>query len=203
MQFSFAGKTAMMQEISTKILPVKSARGFRHSITGILLAVSALLPFPASSAPFSFYALPYTFTDDQARTVRLSEWRGKPMILTMEYSNCRFMCTTTFSKLKAIQAAADQQKLQIDFMIVSLDPKNDTPRAWQQYRVSREVDRGNWHLLTGSEATTKEFAALIGIKYWYYDEHILHDFKIVRLNANGGIEKEITDYGEEPEYLLK
>jgi hypothetical protein len=35
------------------------------------------------------------------------------------------------------------------------------------------------------------------------DEHILHDFKIVRLNAKGEIEKELTDYGDEPEYLLK
>jgi len=35
------------------------------------------------------------------------------------------------------------------------------------------------------------------------DEHILHDFKIVRLNANGEIEKEITDYGDEPDYLLQ
>ena len=169
----------------------------------ILLAVAALLPCTASCTPFSFYDLPYAFTDDQARTVQLSEWRGKPMILTMEYSNCRFMCTTTFSKLKAIQTAADRQQLQIDFMIVSLDPKNDTPRAWQQYRVSREVDRSNWHLLTGSEATTKKFAAQIGIEYWSMDAHILHDFKIVRLNANGEIEKEITDYGTEPQYLLK
>jgi cytochrome oxidase Cu insertion factor (SCO1/SenC/PrrC family) len=169
----------------------------------ILFAVSALLSSQAGAAPLSFYALPHTFTDDQARTVRLSEWRGKPMILTMEYSNCRFMCTTTFSKMKAIQAAADRKNLQIDFMIVSLDPKNDTPQAWRQYRISREVERDNWHLLTGSEATTKEFAALIGIKYWTMDEHILHDFKIVRLNANGEIEKEITDYGDEPESLLK
>jgi len=67
--------------------------------------------------------------------------------------------------------------------------KRYTP-AWQQYRISREVDRSNWHLLTG-------------IKYWTMDEHILHDFKIVRLNANGEIEKEITDYGDEPEYLLQ
>jgi protein SCO1 len=169
----------------------------------ILLAVAALLPCPVWCAPFNFYALPDAFTNDQARTVHLSEWRGKPLILTMEYSSCRFMCTTTFSKLKAIQAAADQQNIQIDFMIVSLDPKNDTPQAWRQYRVSREVDRSNWHLLTGSEATTKEFAALLGIKYWTMDEHILHDFKIVRLNARGEIEKEITDYGDEPESLLK
>jgi protein SCO1 len=193
----------MTQEISTGTISRKSPQNLPRAVTGILLAIAALLPCPAGCAPFSFYTLPNPFTDDQARIVHLSEWRGKPMILTMEYSSCRFMCTTTFSKLKAIQAAADQEKLQIDFMIVSLDPKNDTPQAWQQYRISREVERSNWHLLTGSESTTKEFATLIGIKYWTMDEHILHDFKIVRLNANGEIEKEITDYGDDPDSLLK
>lgn len=193
----------MMQEISTEILPVKAARGFRHAITAILFAAAALLSGHAGSAPLDFYALPYTFTDDQARTVHLSEWRGKPLILTMEYSECRFMCTTTFSKLRSIQTAADQLKIPIDFVIVSLDPKNDTPEAWRQYKKSREVDRSNWHMLTGTEAVTKEFSRLIGIKYWYMDEHILHDFKIVRLNAQGQIEKEITDYSEDADYLLK
>jgi protein SCO1/2 len=125
------------------------------------------------------------------------------LILTMEYSNCRFMCTTTFSKMKAIQEAADQKKLQIDFMIVSLDPNNDTPQAWRQYRISREVDRNNWHLLTGSEDTTKKFASLVGIKYWQVDDHILHDFKIVRLNAEGEIEKSIVDFDDEPDSLLQ
>lgn len=179
--------------------PVRNVSGY---ITKILFAIAALISCTAWCLPFSFYALPYAFTNDQARPVHLSEWRGKPLILTMEYSNCRFMCTTAFSKLKAIQAAADRKKLQIDFMIVSLDPKNDTPEAWQQYRISRDVNRSNWHLLTGSEAVMKDFAALVGIKYWYYDEHILHDFKIVRLNAQGEIEKEITDYSDEPDYLL-
>jgi protein SCO1 len=193
----------MTQEISSEILPKKSARSLPHAMKIILLAIATLAPYPAWCAPFSFYTVPYSFTDDRAQTVHLSEWRGKPLILTMEYSNCRFMCTTTFSKLKAIQAAADQKKLQLDFMIISLDPKNDTPQAWRQYRISRDVDRSNWHLLTGSEVTTKEFAALIGIKYWYMDEHILHDFKIVRLNAKGEIEKMITDYGDKPDSLLQ
>jgi len=72
-------------------LPSKSARTFSCAITGILLAVSALLPCPAWCTPFSFYALLYSFTDDQAKSVQLPEWCGKPMILTMEYSSCRFM----------------------------------------------------------------------------------------------------------------
>jgi cytochrome oxidase Cu insertion factor (SCO1/SenC/PrrC family) len=193
----------MNREARTGMSPGNSARSFPRILAGVVFAISALMSSPAWSAPFSFYTLPFSFTDDQSKTVQLSEWRGKPMIITMEYSNCRFMCTTTFSKMKAIQAAADQKKLQIDFMIVSLDPKNDTPQAWHQYRVSREVDRSNWHMLTGTEAITKEFANLIGIKYWSMDEHILHDFKIVRLNAKGEIEKSITDYGDEPDYLLQ
>jgi protein SCO1/2 len=176
--------------------------GITQNSMKAILFVLILMSYPAWCAPFSFYTVPYPFTNDRAQTVHLSEWRGKPLILTMEYSNCRFMCTTTFSKLKAIQAAADQQKLQIDFMIISLDPKNDTPQAWQQYRISRDINRSNWHLLTGSEITTQKFADLIGIKYWYMDEHILHDFKIVRLNAQGEIEKALTDYGDDPDSLL-
>jgi protein SCO1/2 len=180
-----------------------SAQGVQHAITGILLAIAALLPGPAWSAETSFYELPNTFTNDQGRVLHLSEWRGKPMILTMEYSSCRFMCSTTFSQLKELQAAADKKKIPIDFVIVSLDPDNDTPEAWRQYRRTKEVERSNWHLLTGSRAATKEFAALLGMKYWKMDENILHDFKVVRLNAKGEIEKEITEYGVEPEYLLK
>jgi cytochrome oxidase Cu insertion factor (SCO1/SenC/PrrC family) len=173
----------------------------RNSMKAILFVL--ILSHPAWCAPFNFYQVPYAFTNDHAQIVHLSDWRGKPLILTMEYSNCRFMCTTTFSKLKAIQALADQKKLQIDFMIISLDPKNDTPQAWQQYRISRGIDRNNWYLLTGSEITTKEFADLIGIKYWYMDEHILHDFKIVRLNAQGEIESSLTEYGDAPDVLLR
>jgi protein SCO1 len=174
-----------------------------RAIAGMLIALAASMSGPAWCAPFSFYSLPYSFIDDQAKTVQLSEWRGKPMIVTMEYSNCRFMCTTTFSKMRAIQAAADNRKIQIDFVIVSLDPKNDTPQAWRQYKISREVDRPNWHMLTGTDDITREFSRYIGIKYWSMDEHILHDFKIVRLNAQGEIEKEITDYSDEPDTLLQ
>lgn len=172
-------------------------------VPALLLVIATLLPCAAYCAPFSFYALPDLFTDDHAETVHFSAWRGKPVILAMEYSNCRFMCTITFTQLKDIQTAADEKNMPIDFVVVSLDPKNDTPAAWRDYKVRRGVNRDNWHLLSGSEATTKKIAGLLGIRYWYMGEHLLHDFKVVRLNAAGEIEKEITVYGKEPDYLLK
>ena len=193
----------MGQEINDQALAKKAAWRLPNMMKAILLAFATLAPLPAWCVPLSLYSVPYAFTNDRSETVHLSEWRGKPLILTMEHSNCRFQCSVTFSKLKAIQTLADQKNLKIDFMIISLDPKNDTPQAWRQYRISREVDRSNWHLLTGSEATTKVIADLLGIKYWFMEEHVFHDFKIVRLNANGEIEKTITDYGDEPDSLLQ
>ncbi|MEW6314064.1 MAG: hypothetical protein AB1513_08510 [Pseudomonadota bacterium] len=69
--------------------------------------------------------------------------------------------------------------------------------------ASRGIERDNWHLLTGSDTTTKEFAALVGIKYWYTARHSLHDLKIVRLNGDGVITGEITEYDIDPGYLLQ
>jgi cytochrome oxidase Cu insertion factor (SCO1/SenC/PrrC family) len=194
---------AMAPEMDNEALAKKTAWQFPYAMRAILLVLASLLPFPAWCAPISFYSVPYPFINDRGETVHLSDWRGKPMILTMEHSTCRFSCSISISKLKTIQALADQKNLKIDFMIISIDPRNDTPETWRQFRVSRDEQRSNWHLLTGTEATTKQFANLIGINYWYMEEHVFHDFKIVRLNANGEIEKMITDYDDDPETLLK
>jgi cytochrome oxidase Cu insertion factor (SCO1/SenC/PrrC family) len=194
---------AMALEMNNETFAKKEAWHFRYAMGAILLFLASLLPLPAWCAPISFYSVPYPFVNDRGETVHLSDWRGKPMILTMEHSTCRFSCSISISKLKTIQALADQKKLNIDFMIISIDPRNDTPETWRQFRASRDEERSNWHLLTGDETTTRLFADLIGIKYWYMEDHVFHDFKIVRLNAKGEIEKMITDYDDDPEILLK
>lgn len=149
------------------------------------------------------YGVSPIFTDDKGRSVRLSDWRGKPVILTMEYANCRFICSITLQKLREIQEAADKQGKNIDFLIVSIDPENDTPEAWTQYRKSRGLERGNWYFLTAGVRETKSFAALLGIKYWFYDEHLMHDFRIVRLDDGGRVVKMIDAYDAKPDELLR
>ncbi|MGA9665451.1 MAG: SCO family protein [Gallionella sp.] len=193
----------MTQKISSGATPRDSANRFRRAMPTILLMLACAAPFAALGLPLNLYSVPDSLVNDRNETVHLSDWRGKPLILTMEHSNCRFSCSVTFSKLKSIQTLADQKNIKIDFMIISVDPRNDTPAAWRQYRKSRDVERNNWHLLTGSEAATKVIANLLGIKYWYMDEHVFHDFKILRLNAQGQVVKEITDYSDEPGPMLQ
>jgi protein SCO1/2 len=146
------------------------------------------------AAASSLYDLPVAFTDDHGRTVRLADWRGRDTLITMEYANCRFVCSITLQRLKDVQAAADRSGRRIDFLIISLDPKNDTPAEWTRYRTTRDLDRPNWHFLTASVADTPGVARQLGINYWMYLEHIMHDFRLLRVDAAGAVVKTMETY---------
>lgn len=140
------------------------------------------------------YRIGLPFTDDRGRQVTLQEWLGRPAILTMEYANCRFLCSITLQRLKDVQAAADKANRPFDFIVISIDPKNDTPEAWTRYRRLRELDRANWRFLTASVKATPGLARQLGVRYWLYDEHIMHDFRLLRLNEAGEIVKVMDSY---------
>ena len=152
-----------------------------------LLAAAALLPVvrgvPAETA--SAYGLALRFVDDRGQPRELAEWRGRPVVITMAYGACRSVCTTTLRTLDALQAAADRRSIALDFVIASIDPAEDTPQAWADYRRARGLMRANWTFLSGTPAATRVLAHFLGIRVWRYDEHVMHDMRIVRLGPDG------------------
>jgi protein SCO1 len=160
---------------------------------GLFSAVSGLsFGVLAAEAPNSLYNLAARWTDDSGKSVSLNEWKGKPVIITMAYSTCRKTCSITLRKLEVLQAALDRNKQDAEIVIVSYDPKNDTPRTWSEYRKQRGLQRNNWHFLTGDRQGTTSLSRMLGLAdFWSYDGHILHDFKISVLNRSGVIEKQI------------
>lgn len=168
-----------------------------------LALVWALCGGLAHADGFSVYRLATPFVDDRGQTVTLQAWTGRPAIVTMEYSNCRFICSITLQRLKEVQAAADQARREFDFIVLSIDPKNDTPEAWTRYRKTRELDRDNWRFLTASVGDTPGLARRLGVHYWLYDEHIMHDFRLLRLNEAGEIIKVMDAYDADPHEFVR
>ncbi len=160
---------------------------FQHLLSATLLSAAALLPaLPAQAAGTSLYAPAMHWTEDTGQVVSLDQWRGKLVLITMAYSTCRRTCTVTLKKLEQLQLDLDKQKRPVEIVIVSYDPKNDTPQTWAQYRQERHLNRANWHFLTGNEKDTKQLSHLLGLAdFWSYDGHVLHDFKITILNPGG------------------
>lgn len=167
----------------------------------IWLALAITCAGSAQAQP-SLYTSGETWVDEDGQQVRLAQWRGKPTIIAMEYSACRFICSVYWRRLQQIQREADRRGLDLQFVILSIDPEHDSPAGWREYRKARDLSRRNWHFLTTSRPTTTRVAALLGVRWWYDEDHLMHDFKVVRVDAEGRIAGAVTTYDESIESLL-
>ncbi len=129
--------------------------------------------------------------DEHGAVVQLSQWRGKTVLLTMAYPTCREVCSYALHRLEELQRSADRADTPIEVVVISYDPKIGAG-TWSIYRRHHHLDRTNWHFLTGSVAGTRQFAKALQFPYWRYDEHLVHDFKLLVIGPDGEIAKTLN-----------
>ncbi len=175
-----------------------------HITRRMLLGGLGSLGWPALATPAlqaasgpCVWELPGSWEDDQGGHVAMAEWRGRPALLTLAYGACRRICSTSLRLLQEAQQDADARNLALSVIVVSLDPRVDTPAAWREFRSEHRLQRPNWHFLAGTAAQTHRIAELLEMKYWVYDDHVLHDLRIAAVNASGHIVARI-DWVDEP-----
>ena len=148
------------------------------------------------------YQLPLTWQDDMGKSVRLQNFIGKPTVLVMSYGACKKICSTSIFRMEQMQTIIDRNKMDVQFVVVGLDPKNDRPEDWRQFRQDRKLTRINWYFLSGSPNDIKSLAGNLGINYWIYHDHVVHDFVITLLDADGNILQKMVNGGESLDRFL-
>ena len=169
----------------TRLLP--SSTVVRRWAAALGLALAAAAGQAQTVGAASAYGLDLNFVDDHGAPRALAEWRDRPVVIAMAYGACRSVCSSTLRTLEAVQSAADRKGVAIDVVVVTIDPAEDTPQAWAQYRQSHHLLRPNWTFLSGRPGPTRVLARFLGVRFWNYDEHVMHDFKVLRLGPEGAI----------------
>lgn len=137
----------------------------------------------ASAQLFSSFAGVH-WTDENGASRTFDDFKGRPVIMTMSYTACRRTCSSSMLWLRKMQEILTRRGHDVSFVIVSYDPSHDSPAQWRHYRQARDLP-ASWHFLSGSEADTRRLADFLELKYWIYEEHVMHDFRIVLFDANG------------------
>ena len=132
--------------------------------------------------------------DEQSHAFRLDALRGRATVLTMAYGACRRICSTSLRLMENIQTLADARGEALNFVVVGLDPAHDTPADWAAFRDERKLGRATWHFLSGDDAATRALAEQLRIHYWRYDDHVMHDFRIVLLSPEGRVVRSIERF---------
>jgi cytochrome oxidase Cu insertion factor (SCO1/SenC/PrrC family) len=136
--------------------------------------------------------LPQRWTDDLGKELKLSELRGRRVILTMAYASCHYICPMTLDGLLRMQHALDARGERASIIVVGYDPQNDKPSDWHHYRIDHRLGRANWHFLSGSEDVTRDLAWQLGFGFWKYDEHVMHESRVVVFGADGNVQVALT-----------
>ena len=105
-----------------------------------LVALGVFLFAKPDSFRGTSYGEPYPvaaeieLTRDNGDSFRLSEMRGKVVLIFFGYTNCPDECPTTLAKLKqTLEQLGEDKAGQVKVLCITVDPQRDTPERVQEY----------------------------------------------------------------------
>ncbi|MFN4261280.1 MAG: SCO family protein [Gemmataceae bacterium] len=94
------------------------------------------------------------------KPLRLSDLKGKVLVVSFVFTTCSGTCPATTHRLSALQAELKRQGLlqdgKIHLLSITLDPERDTPDVLRRYMKLYDADPQSWTFLTGPPAQVKE-----------------------------------------------
>lgn len=159
-----------------------------HVRRAIAIACLICLQGEAAAAPagsIRLEQLPQSWHDELGHAVALTGLGPHRVVLTMAYARCHRICPNTLNELARLQRVLDDRGEYADFVIVGYDPEAEDAATWRAYRARHRLDRANWHFLSGSRNDTETFARQLGFELWKYDEHVMHDSRVLIFDAQG------------------
>lgn len=113
----------------------------------------------------------FALQDAEGRPVKLTDFRGKVIILHFIYTNCPDFCPLHAEKIAEIQKMMNitPMKDRVQFITITTDPKRDRGQVLRDYGDNHGLDPANWVFLTTTpsqaEDATREIAWSYGLKF--------------------------------------
>jgi len=118
----------------------------------------------------------FTLTDQQRRSVALSDLRGKVVAINFIYTSCPLpnFCLRIANNFGVLhQRFKAQLGRDLVLLTVTFDPVHDTPEVLAQYARRWSADPTAWHFLTGPIGDVQRVSHLFGVDF-FPDEGLMN-----------------------------
>ena len=141
----------------------------------------------ASIPADSLYGLRVALTDSQGVAFDWREMAGAPVLVTMFYGDCASACPVLIESLQRTIAELKPAPGSLKVLMVSLNPKHDTPASLMHLMHMHKIDGNVFRLaVAADEGQTRAMAAALQIKYRQLENgEISHNTRVALLNASG------------------
>lgn len=138
----------------------------------------------------------YPFTDANGRSRRLSDYRGRPLLVNFIYTGCFQVCPTTVRFLdRAIrQARSALGPESFAVATVGFNQPFDTPQAMRAFAARHGVGDRNWDFLSPNPGAIGTMTRDFGFTWYATPKGYDHIAQVTVLDAQGRIYRQI--YGD-------
>ncbi len=150
-----------------------------------LCLAGAALALPGDSV----YQLDAKLTDQRGQAIKLDAGRGEPVLVSMFYTSCQFVCPMLIDAARDTQAALSEAERQhVKVLLISFDPARDTQAKLDGMARERGLDASRWTLARTDPATVRKIAALLKFQYRALpDGEFNHSAELILLDGEGRI----------------
>ncbi len=114
----------------------------------------------------SIFNLTTTWRTEENKEITLKELKGKVLVMVMIYTTCKAACPRLVADMKNISLQIpENKKNDVQYILVSIDPTNDTPERLKAFAKEKEMDGEEWTFLQGNKESVQEFANVLSVKY--------------------------------------
>ena len=171
------------------------SRPFKGLTFPFLATVALATVVTSEPSERSVYQLESSWVEDNGHALRLRKLEGDVQLLTLIYTTCTGACPIT---VKAMQMFSknlpDEIKSGTRFLLVTVDPEQDTLAVLRDYRREMKLD-GRWKLLRGSPEDVRELAAVLGFSYEQIESRqFAHSNLVTVLDRHGEIVHQQKDF---------
>jgi protein SCO1 len=152
-------------------------------------AASATETGRAAPPSDSVYQLPVSLVDQNGQAFELAARRGQPMVISMFYTSCQFVCPMIIEAIKATNnKLTPEERARVSTLMVSFDPAHDDVPALKAAANKRNLDPAHWTLARTDAASVRKLAATLGIQYRLLSNgEYNHSTVLILLDAQGRI----------------
>lgn len=138
------------------------------AITPIVVAaflVASPTPAGAEDARARAYFTDLVLENQDGRPVRFYSdvLEGRIVVIGTFYTHCPDACPLLVHKLKSVEKSLRETKNgAVEFVLISVDPERDTPRAMRRFARRLKIDRPGWTLLSGEPTRVHDILKRLG-----------------------------------------
>ena len=135
----------------------------------------------------------YALIDADGKRLRLSQFRGRPLVISMIYTSCHHICPTTTIYLARVVRIAREALGTDSFSVITIgfDVHKDTPAAMRAFARKQGVNIKGWHFLSTDQQTIKHLARDLGFQFYTSPKGFDHLVQATVIDQQGKIYRQV------------